>query len=64
MSTSGKEDPVYEDWLNACVDEAVNMSSWEEGFIADLADRFERGFKSLTDRQAEILERIYTNRVP
>lgn len=40
---------------------AKRLTSWELGFVESLADQFERR-RSLSDRQFEILERIYADR--
>lgn len=64
MSTSGSADPRYEQWLEEIELHGVNLTAWEEEFIENLADRFRRGWDTLTERQAEILERIYSERTP
>lgn len=38
-----------------------DLTSWEETFIGSLAEQFEIR-KSLSDRQFDILERIYTDK--
>ena len=64
MSTSGHEDKRYQGWLDAIESDGVNLSAWEQEFIENLRDRFERGWTTLTEKQAEILERIYCDRTP
>lgn len=39
-----------------------NLTRWEENFLADVTDQWERS-RSLSDRQHDILEKIYTERV-
>lgn len=61
----GKQDPEpdIEGWLDAVISEARNLTKWEEDFITSVYDQWERsGF--LSERQLEILERIYTEKVP
>jgi hypothetical protein len=62
MSTSGAADPRYEEWLEAIERDGANLTSWEEEFVESIRDRFDRGWDTLTERQAEILERIYSDR--
>jgi hypothetical protein len=64
VSTSGTEDPRFEQWLAAIETEGLNLTSWEEGFISDLRDRFDRGWCTLTKKQAKTLERIYSEKTP
>lgn len=59
----------YDKWLNWLVDienNGVNLNAWEETFVADLRTKFDRfGNRTiLSERQAEQLERIYTERTP
>lgn len=53
---------VYRDWLTALAEEASdNLSDWETTFLDSIGLRLLDG-KDLTQRQAEILERIYTEK--
>lgn len=38
-----------------------DLTAWELGFLADIADQFDRR-STLTDKQFEILERIYAEK--
>lgn len=58
-----KEPDVIEDWINRVQTEGRNLSKWEENFMESIQERFERT-RFITDRQEEILERIYTETVP
>jgi hypothetical protein len=52
---------VYEKWLSAIEKDGVNLSTWEEEFVSSVRAQFDkRGF--LSDKQAEIIERIYAER--
>ena len=53
----------WEDWLDAIESDGVNLSPWEEDFIASIRDQVERG-RDLSEKQLEIVERIYTERTP
>lgn len=64
MSTSGSDDTRYETWLRAIEADGRGLTVWEEEFVASLRERFDRGWTTLTDNQAEILERIYANKTP
>lgn len=41
----------------------VNLTAWEEGFIESIRDQLTAG-RELSEKQAEILERIYAKRTP
>ena len=49
--------------LDAIEREGVNLTSWEESFIASLRVQIDAG-RSLTEKQAQQLERIYAERTP
>ena len=56
-----KQQKPREEYLLACLREERNdprFSDWERRFIADLAAQADRGRK-LTEREKEILERIW-----
>jgi hypothetical protein len=52
---------VIRDWIELINTEGIGLTEWEECFMESLADQFDRS-GSISDRQEEILERIYTNR--
>lgn len=63
--TERTEDPRYLEWLDAIEADAVNLTGFEEGYIASMRTAVERyGTLRLTEAQAHTLERIYTERVP
>lgn len=64
MSTSDSENKKHLDWLEAIESDGVNLTTWEEEFVASIRDRFDRGWTTLTEKQAEILERIYAQKTP
>lgn len=39
----------------------IELSKWEEGFIASITDQWER-FNNLSDRQFEILSKIWNDK--
>ena len=55
---------VLRDWIDRCLNEGRNLSNWEENeFLPNVDDQIDRsGY--LSPRQIEILERIYTEKVP
>jgi hypothetical protein len=54
---------VIREWFEKLHDERVNMTAWEDEFVESVEIQFEmRG--TLTDRQVEFLEDIYTRRTP
>jgi len=57
----------YRSWIDIIKTDGVNLSKWEEDFVESLSDQLERKKNKdepLSERQAEILERIYTERTP
>lgn len=53
---------VYQSWLDAIYTEASDkLTSWETDFIESIGGRLAFG-SNLSERQAEILERIYTEK--
>ena len=52
---------LIEHMLQALDTPHKTLTKWEEDFIESLADQFETR-KSLSDRQYEILERIYSEK--
>lgn len=49
--------------LEAILHYGVNLTVWEESFIESLQTQVALG-RTLTDKQAQILERIYADRTP
>lgn len=55
-----KDQAVIKDWLDQC-SQSRRLTKWEQDFIESISEQFdERG--SISDRQEEILERIYAER--
>ncbi len=53
---------LHRSWIDACLDESKKrLTKWEEGFIESISDQLDRT-GSLSERQAEILERIYSEK--
>lgn len=53
---------IYQSWINAIVIEASDsLTDWEGIFIQSVANQLERG-RELSERQANILETIYTEK--
>ncbi len=54
---------AIERMIEAIQQDGQGLSKWEEDFVESLADQFaERG--RLSERQEEILERIYAEKTP
>jgi hypothetical protein len=49
-------------WLLAIEESGRGLTKWEESFIESIADQF-ASTESISDRQEEILERIYVEKV-
>jgi len=52
---------LVEEWFKSIEETGVNLSKWEEDFVESVKEQFtKRG--SLSEKQLEILERIYAER--
>jgi hypothetical protein len=49
--------------ISACADNTERLTDWECQFIEDISDQWDRR-QWLSDKQKEILERIYVEKVP
>jgi len=56
-----KDIQIIEDWINQVNDEGRNLSKWELDFMESITDQFERK-NWISDKQEEILERIYSEK--
>lgn len=53
---------VYKSWVEAILDEASNkLSNWEVDFINSIASQLDNN-RNLSEKQADIVERIYSER--
>ena len=50
-------------WIEIVNTEGRNLTAWERSFMESITDQFE-GSGSLSERQTEILERIYAEKTP
>ena len=63
MAPDKAQKDLIDHMLRALETPSKPLSSWEDGFISSISEQFtSRG--SLSDRQVEILERIYTEKTP
>ena len=53
---------IIEQWLNDVNDAGEDLTAWESQFMESITEQFERK-GGLSERQIEILERIYTEKV-
>jgi hypothetical protein len=53
----------HRDWLDAVESDGVNLSTWETDFIESLRRQVDAG-RTLSEKQGEILERIYAEKTP
>lgn len=54
---------VYQSWVEAIETEASDkLTSWESDFVADISILLERN-RALSKSQAEVLERIYAEKI-
>lgn len=54
---------VIKSWIERVNEEGRGLTKWETTFMIDITDQFDRR-GSLSDKQEEILERIYTEKAP
>jgi len=51
------------DWIESVNTEGQGLTAWELGFMESITEQFEQSH-NLSDRQTEILERIYAHKTP
>ena len=54
---------VLKQWITAVNDEGRKLTDWEVQFMESITEQFDNS-GSLSEKQEEILERIYTEKVP
>lgn len=52
----------WDHWLDEIAERGVNLTSWETDFVESI-ERLRKAGRTLTERQAQILERVWTERV-
>lgn len=58
-----KEPEVIKQWITTIVEEGTKLTKWELDFMESIADQFtEKNW--ISDKQEEILERIYSEKTP
>jgi len=63
MTTKQELAKLHHAWIDACVNESKKrLSKWEEDFLTSISDQL-TNTGSLSEKQVEILERIYTEKV-
>ena len=60
---SRQETDEHKRWVECIKTEGCRLTPWEEQFVSDIGDRLDSGY-TLSDRQVEILERIYAEKTP
>lgn len=61
--TDERSDRDLSAWIEAVNDDGVNLTSWEEEFMRDITKKWAKR-RVLSDKEQDVLERIYTDRVP
>jgi len=56
-----KDKDIVSEWIDACMEVADDLTKWEYDFILSLQEQLERR-PNLSEKQEEILERIYAER--
>ena len=56
-----KDVETIREWITRINDEAVNLNDFEKDFMIGITDQFERS-NWISNRQEEVLERIYAEK--
>lgn len=64
MALPQKRQPreVLQQWVDSVLDQGERMTDWELHFAESIADQLEFG-SGVSERQEEILERLYVDKV-
>jgi uncharacterized membrane-anchored protein len=54
---------VIKDWIHLIQTEGQDLTSWEEDFVESLNEQIKRSGR-ISERQEEILDKIYTEKTP
>ena len=57
------ETELHKYWIEVIQTEGANLTKWESDFI-DSLDEWIKSGRKLSEKQIEILERIYANKTP
>jgi len=58
-----KDKAVIEQWINTINEEGTNLTKWEQDFMESITEQFSIR-NTVSDRQEEIIERIYAEKTP
>ena len=58
-----KDPEVIEHWIRTINESGVNLTKWEEDFVDSVGEQFSK-YRRISDKQEDILERIYAERTP
>jgi hypothetical protein len=59
-----EQDPdVVRLWIQTVLESGVGLTKWEADFVASIDQQFQQK-KSLSEKQLEVLERIYAAKTP
>ena len=57
------DEKTLRDLIDRSLNESRNLTDWEKQFLESISDQLDRR-GCISDKQAEILDRIYTEKVP
>jgi hypothetical protein len=61
MEQKTNQTAVWREWIEKCIEDRSRLTKWEEDFVESIGEQLdERG--TLSERQADILERIYSGK--
>jgi len=63
MSRTKQTLATHKIWIEACLDNYHRLTKWEDDFIHSIQEQLEL-HGSLSEKQEEILERIFADRTP
>jgi hypothetical protein len=58
-----KNPEIHKMWVKRCLEDGKGITSWEDSFLTSLETQLEKG-KELSEKQIDILERIYSDKTP
>ena len=58
-----KNPEVHKMWVKRALEDGKGLTSWEANFLVSIETQLEKG-KELSEKQVEILERIYADKTP
>ena len=52
---------IHKQWVQRCLEDGKGITAWENDFLVSIEGQLEKG-KELSEKQIDVLERIYTDK--